>query len=210
MTDSTVTGKAGPTDGSGDGGKLGARDLINVGVFTALYLVVLYAIAMIGYVSPWIWVFAQPIAQGAAAIVFVLFLSRVRRFGLVTLMGIIVLLVMSLTGHPLLAFAIGIIPVVAADAIAGIDRRRPLWAALSAGVFSICGFGALAPLLFQKNEYLESIEEHTNSQYADVFGQVMTLPTILIMALATVVLGFIGGYIGTRMRKRHFSRAGIA
>ncbi|MDU7165574.1 MptD family putative ECF transporter S component, partial [Finegoldia magna] len=68
--------------------RLTAKDLINVGIYTAIYLVIFFVTGMLGAVPilyPTIFILI-PILTG---IPFMLFLTKVEKFGMVSLMGII-------------------------------------------------------------------------------------------------------------------------
>ena len=68
--------------------KLQAKDLINVGIFTAIYFVVFFAGMMLGYIPIFIPLLGLvcPILCG---IPFMLYLTKVKKFGMVSLTGII-------------------------------------------------------------------------------------------------------------------------
>lgn len=68
--------------------KLQAKDLINVGVFTAIYFVIFFAGMMLGYIPIFIPLLGLvcPILCG---IPFMLYLTKVKKFGMVSLTGII-------------------------------------------------------------------------------------------------------------------------
>ena len=64
--------------------KLQAKDLINVGVFTAIYFVIFFAGMMLGYIPIFIPLLGLvcPILCG---IPFMLYLTKVKKFGMVSL-----------------------------------------------------------------------------------------------------------------------------
>ena len=68
--------------------KLQAKDLINVGIFTAIYFVIFFAGMMLGYIPIFIPLLGLvcPILCG---IPFMLYLTKVKKFGMVSLTGII-------------------------------------------------------------------------------------------------------------------------
>ena len=78
--------------------KIQAKDLINLGLFTVLYFVIGCCVAIpLGLVPMF------PSLPGSAwrcitGIPFMLFLTRVKKFGMVTIMGILSGLLMGLTG----------------------------------------------------------------------------------------------------------------
>ena len=80
-----------------DSKKLKGKDLINIGIFTAIYFVVIMALAMLGFIPIFMPTYSvlMPLLGG---IVFMLFLTKVRKFGMVWIMTIIMGILMWLTG----------------------------------------------------------------------------------------------------------------
>ena len=78
--------------------KIQAKDLINLGLFTVLYFVIGCCVAIpIGFVPIFLPVLGALWAL-ITGIPFMLFLTRVKKFGMVTIMGILSGLLMGLTG----------------------------------------------------------------------------------------------------------------
>ncbi len=88
--------------------RLNAKDFINIGLFTALYFLLFFATGMIGYI-PVFMLLLPVLCPFVAGIAFMLYLTRVNKFGMVTLMGTLLGLLMMLTGHTwtILPFALG-------------------------------------------------------------------------------------------------------
>ena len=88
--------------------KLNGRDLINIGIYGAIYFVILFAVAMLGMIPiflPLLSVFV-PILGG---IPFMLFLTRVKKPGMIFIFAMIMGILMLLTGMgpwPLLTCAV--------------------------------------------------------------------------------------------------------
>lgn len=77
--------------------KLNGHDLMNIGIFGAIYFVILFVVAMLGIIPiflPLLSVFV-PIIGG---IPFMLFLTKVKKPGMIFIMAIIMGLLMLLTG----------------------------------------------------------------------------------------------------------------
>nr|WP_312701830.1 MptD family putative ECF transporter S component [Sedimentibacter sp.] len=70
------------------GNKLNAKDLINIGIFTAIYFVLFFATGMTGYI-PVMLIFLPLLCPLVTGIPFMLFLTKVKTFGMVTIMGTI-------------------------------------------------------------------------------------------------------------------------
>lgn len=82
--------------------KLQAKDLISIGLFTVLYFVIGCCVAIpIGMIPIFLPVLGA-LWVIITGIPFMLFLTKVKKFGMVTIMGILSGLLMGLTGHGLL------------------------------------------------------------------------------------------------------------
>ena len=88
--------------------RLNVKDLITVGIFAVILIVLIFAFGMLGYIP--ILMLALPIiAALICGIPYMLFLTRVSKFGMVTLLGLILGIVMFLSGHtwvPILVFTL--------------------------------------------------------------------------------------------------------
>ena len=94
--------------------KLQAKDLINVGIFTAIYFVIFFAGMMLGYIPIFIPLLGLvcPILCG---IPFMLYLTKVKKFGMVSLTGIILGLLNLVMGSGVSVFIAGVIFGIASD-----------------------------------------------------------------------------------------------
>ena len=126
--------------------KLKGRDLINIGIYGAIYFVILFAVAMLGMIPiflPLLSVFV-PILGG---IPFMLFLTRVKKPGMIFIFAMIMGILMLLTGMgpwPLLTCAVA--GLLAELVFKSGDYRDAKKAVLSYGLFSMWIFGNYLPL----------------------------------------------------------------
>ena len=89
--------------------KLQAKDLINLGLFTVLYFVIGCCVAIpIGFVPIFLPVLGS-LWSLITGIPFMLFLTRVKKFGMVTIMGVLSGLLMGLTGMGFWGVPMGLI-----------------------------------------------------------------------------------------------------
>ena len=100
--------------------KLTIPDLISIGVFTALYFV-LIAIATFASAAL-VPGFSNVLLPGVAALisgcVYMLMVAKVPHFGAITVMGTVIGLFLFVSGHFAVSFVIGVVCSVAADLIA--------------------------------------------------------------------------------------------
>lgn len=190
--------------------RLQAKDLINVGIFTALYIVAFFITGMIGYI-PIFMLLLPALAPFVCGIIFMLFLTRVEKFGMVSIMGIILTLFMFITGHPWPIIPIGIICTVLADVILRSGNYRQ-WGKICLGyvVFSEILIGLMIPLFFMKDTYFQGMRDGYGDTYVDTLIAITPLWVLPIMVVLVAVGALLGAYLGRILLKKHFKRAGIA
>ena len=76
------------------------RDFINIGVFTAIYFVLVFGTGMLGIINPAMMFVGYALGLIANGAVVMLFKSRVPKIGALALMGLLVGILMVITGHP--------------------------------------------------------------------------------------------------------------
>ena len=190
--------------------KLQAKDLINVGVFTALYIVAFFVTGMIGYI-PIFMLLIPALAPLVCGIIFMLFLPKVEKFGMVTIMGIILALFMFITGHPWPILIIGVVCAVLADLIMKSGNYKS-WGKICIGyiVFSEILIGLMIPIFFMKDTYLAGIRDGYGDTYVDTLTAITPMWVFPIMIVLVAVGALLGAYLGKLLLKKHFKRAGIA
>ena len=189
-----------------------ARDLLNVAIFAVIYFVIVFAVAMLGIISPLVMLLTLPLSAIAAGIPYMLFLARVRHAGMVTLFGIVVALLNLMMGQPWQSSLLTIVLAALADLVLSTGNYHSRWAAVWATVvFSAWYVGPWIPFFLDPVAYLKSASiQSMGEAYVVEFAQIVTVPAILAMSAATLVCGFIGALVGAALLRKHFERAGIA
>lgn len=187
------------------------RNLVNIGVFSCVYFVVMFASGMLGIFSPAMmfvgWIFGISIN----GVVVMLYLAKVPQVGALTIMGVVVGLGMLLTGHYWLTL-VGLIPLAfVADLIAKSGNfRRPVTNGIAYGLFNMWHIFPLVPIFINADAYFEDVAQVMNStEYADRMRALFTLPVLSGWAVVVFVLSFVAALIGMRMLGKHFQRAGV-
>ena len=80
---------------------------------------------------------------------------------------------------------------------------------LAHGVFSIWVFGAFIPIVITRDNYYEKLIPTFGQEYADTLMGYIPDWILPVMAMAAFVAGIIGAWIGRKIFKKHFERAGI-
>lgn len=192
--------------------RFSARELLSVAIFAVIYFVVVFAVAMLGIISPLVMLLTLPLSAIAAGIPYMLFLTRVRHAGMVTLFGAVLGLLYLMIGHPWQSTLVTIAVSLLAELVLAAGRYRSKWAAIWAyTVFSAWFVGPWIPLFLDRDAYLRSQGmADMGQEYVDAFNQVVSAPAVLGMSAATLVCGFLGALLGTALLRKHFRRAGLA
>jgi energy-coupling factor transport system substrate-specific component len=190
---------------------LQAKDLINVGLFTAIYFIVIFAVALLGYVPIFIPLLSVlvPLVGG---IPFMLFLTKVKKFGMLLIMAALVGIFYLLTGMGIYVLPIGIVFALIAEFVlksGGYEKAKN--AVLAYGLFSVCIFGNFLPIFIGRDAYYAMLTAGSyGTGYADTLMSYMPDWIAPILAAACFVFGIAGGLLGRAVLKKHFQRAGIA
>ena len=193
--------------------KLTVPDLISIGVFTALYFV-LVTIATFGSaaIAPG---FNNVILPAVCALisgcVYMLLAAKLQKFGGISVMGIVMGLFFMTSGHFIISFAANIVMGIVADFVARVSSyKSKKGLLLSYVLFSYGLFGPIIPMWFMKDAYIANLEDRGKdaAYIADLFANI-NMTTFVIAVAATLVCALVGGWFGQKMVKKHFVKAGI-
>ena len=204
-----TTGTSGANSGATDPRRPATvtRDLITVGVFTALYFVIMALVGQLGALLPITQVLGPLYIPILCGIPFMLFVTRVTRFGLITAMGWIIGILYLVTGQSWVATVLAFVLAVIADLIAkqGKYRSWPMLV-LSFIVFSEMAIGMVVPLFFQRQATLDRIASRGHEQAW--INQIVSLTPawmFYVMIVMIVVGATIGAYVGRGIFHKHFA-----
>ncbi|MGN0493266.1 MAG: MptD family putative ECF transporter S component [Acutalibacteraceae bacterium] len=194
---------------SNQNNKLQGKDLINVGIYTAIYFFVTFLVAMLGFI-PIFMVLMAVIAPIIGGIPFMLFLTKVKKTGMIFLMSVIMGLMMLLTGMGYWPLIISIISGIATELIYRAGKYKSAkCAVLASGVFPLWMWGNYIPLFVNAEKYFSS-RQSFGQEYVDSLTSMLPGWMCPVLLIACFVSGIIGGLIGKVMLKKHFKKAGIA
>ena len=189
--------------------KLQTKDFITVGIFTAIYFVIFFALGMLGYV-PILFILLPLLLPIICGIPFMLFLTKVKAFGMVTIMGTILGALMLITGHSFVPLIVGFFVGLLSDLIFMLGKyQSKKLSVIGYTVFSFWLLGMLLPFFIMKDSFermmLDSMGvEYTNAVF-NLFDKVAWSFPIMV-----IIGGLIGAFLGLSMLKKHFKKAGIA
>ena len=189
--------------------KLNAKDLINVGIYTAIYLVVFFMIGMLNAI-PVLYPLTYFIAPVVTGIPFMLFLTKVDKFGMVSIMGVILAVFWYLMGYTYIPTITYILAGVLSDLIFSFGKYKSFkFDVIGYWIFSCGMIGCAAPMWLMTATYMEQVRVAMGDEY--VAGLAKYMPSWMGFAGIGIILvsSIIGAFLGRKMLKKHFERAGI-
>jgi energy-coupling factor transport system substrate-specific component len=190
--------------------KIQAKDLINVGIFTAIMFVVTMAAAMLGYIPIFIPLLSVlvPVIGG---IPFMLFLTKVKKFGLVTIMAVLIGIVIALMGMGVwVIFTAPLFGVLADLVLKSGSYSSVKKSIFGYGIFSMWVIGNFIPIVITRGNYYDMLISGYGQEYADTLMGYIPDWSLLPLLAASFVSGLLGALLGRSLLKKHFIRAGIA
>lgn len=189
--------------------KLKGKDLINIGIYAAIYCVLMTCIAMLGYIPIMLPMLAVigPIVLGVPMM---LFYTKVKKFGMITIMGTIVGSYLCVTGMGFWPIVFGVVFGFLADLVAKsgkyVSSKKTI---LSYGTFCVMLFGNFLPLYIDREAYF-STRQSFGAEYINSLSNIMQPWTAPAIIIAAFVCGMLGALLGKALLKKHFVKAGIA
>lgn len=190
--------------------RMQAKDLINVGIFTAIYFVIFFAGMMLGYIPIFIPLLGLvcPILCG---IPFMLYLTKVKKFGMVTLTGIILGLLNVLIGAGVLVLIFGVVFGVLGDLVLKAGKYQSWkFTLLGNGVFSLWIMGYVSRMFLTRTEFFAFLESNYGAEYTAALASYTPTWTFPVLFVVTFIGGILGALLGKAVLKKHFEKAGIA
>lgn len=192
--------------------KLTIPDLISIGVFTAIYFVLVAVATFACALLPGVGNILLPAAAALiCGSVYMLLAAKLQKFGGITIMGLVMGLFFFVSGHFVLSFAANIVCGVLADLVAKMSSYRSKKGLLASYVvFSYGLTGPILPLWFMKEAYIANLTArgkdatYINTLFAPINGG-----SFVASMLAILMCAVLGGIFGQKMMKKHFEKAGI-
>ena len=187
------------------------RDLVNVGIFAALYIVLAFLSSSIGYI-PALIVFSTGSIGLVTSIPLFLFFSKIERsipcclifcgfFGTA----------MFIMGQGVLMFSISLlVGLLAGSCIKFIGKSFAGFFSANI-VMSLMSSSMMLPLWTSTEEYLEYTRTMCDAGYVAKLAELSQSPWPLVAIYAFGILGaIVGGLVARRVMKKHFERIGLA
>ncbi|MCR5824312.1 MAG: MptD family putative ECF transporter S component [Lachnospiraceae bacterium] len=188
---------------------LKGKDLITVGIYTALYTACVFLTGMFNAIPilyP-IFMFVGPVITG---IPMSLYYLKIEKFGMLTISGIILAIFWYISGYTWICVACILPASLLADIFLKVIGFKKFKAIVVSYIFFSMGLLAgPANLWFAGAGYWDGIRESMGDQYADQLAKYMP-SWFLPVAIVLIALGsFLGALLGRKMMNKHFKKAGI-
>ena len=191
--------------------KLQAKDFITIGIFTALLFVVEFACGMLGFIHPYIVASYVVMIPLVGSIPMMLFYTKVEKFGMISIMSVLLAIIMFVTGMGYLGAPLIIASGVIADLIAKSGKYKSFKkTALSHGVFCLWICANYFPVIVTADSYRKDLlDGGYSAEYCDNLFRAINEKTIAVLLILCFVFGIIGAFVGKAVVKKHFEKAGI-
>lgn len=190
--------------------KFSARMLINVGVYSALYIVVAFASGMIGMVSPAFSIVGYLVGVLINGAVIMLYMVKTPVFGDMTLLSVVLGLFFVASGHFWGTIPIAVIFGLLADLLVASGHYRSKWRNILAfAVFQMWMLGPFLPMFYDRAGYAEYVASSMGEEYSEAWMQLFSPTNLVILMGAIFVVALISAWIGSRIVERNLSRAGV-
>lgn len=190
---------------------LTAKDLVTIGIFSALFLV----FALVGGIffapNP-VLTFYMPV--GSALLcgpVYLLMMAKVKKRGAAAILGTILCVVWFVTGMHW-TMAVGYLVMgIAADFVAGAGKYQSKRInSLSYILLSLGGTASYLVFFANPDGWAKTmLGNGTEQAYIDTMRSAGTIWILVIMLAGTVLAAAVSAFVGNRMLKKQFEKAGI-
>ncbi len=190
--------------------KLKIKDLVTIGIFAVIYILVMFLVGMIGLLP--ILVLSTPCILGIlAGTLIMLFMAKVPKPWVLFIFGMIPPVVMLAVGHTYILPLTALVFIGLAEFFfrkGGFKSFK--YNAVAYGFFSCWISGSIIQMLLVREKYEAiNVNAGVSPEYFDSLEKFISWPSMALIIIGGFADGIIGAYIGRAMLKKHFEKAGI-
>lgn len=196
---------------AGGNNRLQVKDLVTLGVLTTVFIVIFAVGGMLLGVLPVTYLFMPAAVAVPLGTVFMLLMAKVAKTGTFLLSGILqgtVLLLLGVYWPVVLAI---IIAALLGEIIIGGSYKSFRRIAVGYAVL-ICGYslGSFVPLVFFADSYrVMAVNRGYEAAYIDKLIELLNGPVLAGVLAVSITCALMGAFLGRRILKKHFEKAGI-
>lgn len=190
---------------------LNGKDFINIGIFTAIYMVIMIAIACTVGLIPVGYILLPVILPILGGIPMMLYFTKIKKPGMILIFEILFGIVMLLmgVGGGLLIWGV-VVGVIGEILYRAAHYQSANMAVIVYGVLSTCICGNYIHWLSASQEWLDmQAATYGDTYVTTIDGFLTTTWGFPAMIVGAFVAGLIGGFIGKRVMKKHFEKSGL-
>lgn len=191
---------------------MSGKDVITVGIFSAIYFVINFAFMLLGGLHPLLWILMPGFIALFTGIPYLMMCAKVQKVGSVLLMGLITGLIYYVTGQFTVVILVSF---VLACGLAEITRvithyRSMAGNLVSFVLFSVGMVRSPLPIWLMREDFLRQItEQGMPADYVNTLAALSSNGMLIVLFLAPVVGAIIGGILARAMFRKHFEKAGL-
>lgn len=191
--------------------KLQVKDLIMIGVFSALYFVLNMVGGMPFAMNP-ILTFYQPMGSAfLSGIIFMFLIAKAPKRGTITILAVIMCILRFATG---MHWAMGVGTLIAgiiAEIIAGSKSyKNKKMNMLSFGIFALGDIGTFILYFINPESWSNAmIKKGTDISYIESMNAAAANWMIYVIVIGTFLVALLSAWIGMKLLKKQFEKAGI-
>ncbi|MHD0396635.1 MptD family putative ECF transporter S component [Staphylococcus simulans] len=185
--------------------RLNVKDYINIGVFTAIYIVIFMIVGMMGFIPILLFIYPGAIGLACALPIFIL-ISKTKKFGVLSVTTVILTIFMLVTGHPWIGILIALPAGIIGDLIMRCGNYKK-WSTLISGycVFSLWVLSGFAPFFLLREDYFKQLEKGYGESYVEAISSLFSYGMIPVLILVCIVGAVFGALISRTLMKKHFT-----
>ena len=191
--------------------KLTGKDVIAIGIYSAIYFVLNFVAMMTGFI-PLLWIVLPGTVAILTGIPFLLMVVKVPKPGAVIILGIITAFLYFVTGQfTVLILITMLIACVVSEAYRYITKYNLKFSNLMVAfiLFSYGMAGSPLALFVYRESFLAQIGETMSQEYVAAISSYITTPMLILLLVSPIAGGFFGVLIAGGIFKKHFKKAGI-
>ena len=188
--------------------KLKIKDLVTIGVFAVIYVVIIFALGMIGFL-PVLYLVYPALLGIVSGTVIMLFMAKVQKPWALLILGMLTSVFMMVEGNTYLLIIHSFVVMLIAELIRRVGNYNSFkYNMLSFAIFNTWICGSLMQMLWAREKYIE-IAMVMGEEYVNALIKLVTYQHMALVYLGAILGGLIGANIGRILLKKHFIKAGI-
>ncbi|NWK09935.1 MptD family putative ECF transporter S component [Clostridium cadaveris] len=192
--------------------KLKGKDLISIGIYSAIYFVINFIFMLVSGLHPIIWIFMPAFIALFSGIPFMLMCAKVEKMGAVLIMGAITALLYFLTGQfTVIILVTFLIACITSEICRYLSKYKSFTGnTIAFACYSVGMVGSPLPIWIMGDTFFSQIaEQGMPSDYVSTLQNFASTDMMIVMIIAPFFIAFVGAFITKKMFKKHFIKAGM-